>query len=325
MTRSKYLVLMRTKLWLEKRDIRWEQRVKWNAAQNKLFGNMGMGNENDAYCIAKYDCTLIEEDQWFIKVIGYVYILDQSRLRSALKIAGETDLHAKTYLAYYDRDHTVLKECANQGDALAQCQYARRSIECTDEEKMQLLTASMNAGYNEAFYWLSTMYEDRRQIAKAEEYLVKAIQLGSLNAIAAYSRSWGLKTFERIYWRGQEWLEKWTDPSVNFVSAIVNWHLNSVNAQEGFVYGHIVSLVDPRTIKNFEKNKEACKILPAILAAQKVHQTMVNNTKVAIQSWSLVGLRYSVVKDIRLLTAKMVWASRDQPEWYPKWQSPVFE
>jgi hypothetical protein len=98
---------MKTKLWLEKEDPAWIQLVRWNAAREKLFDGPTYSEEDKIYGIAK-SCPLVEEAQWFLRILGDVHQLDSAILRTNLRIAGKTDLHART-----------LKECAELGDATA--------------------------------------------------------------------------------------------------------------------------------------------------------------------------------------------------------------
>jgi hypothetical protein len=314
---------MKGRLWLEKRDLKWEQLVKWNAAREKLLD--GFGYVLEIYNVAEHHCPLVEEAQWFVGVFCRVYSPDPWPLRTTLRWASETDLKAKTYLAIIEKDYGALKECADQGHPMAQYRYAMKYPEGSRDEQISLFTSAAGAGYSEAFYGVSRICRNLGRYDESSRYLTKAIQLGSLNAIIEYGRYRVSDRCARIYWRGQEWLNKLTSTSVPFITDLVNWYRDSINAQEGFIYGHIISLVDPQTIQHLKENKEIARVLPAILEAQTVYQTMINNAKAAIRWWSLVGLRNGVVKDIRLLIAKMVWASRDQPQWYPKWQSPIFE
>jgi hypothetical protein len=109
---------MKTKLWLEKEDPAWIQLVRWNAAREKLFDGPTYSEEDKIYGIAK-SCPLVEEAQWFLRILGDVHQLDSAILRTNLRIAGKTDLHARTYLAIHERNSVALKECAELGDATA--------------------------------------------------------------------------------------------------------------------------------------------------------------------------------------------------------------
>jgi hypothetical protein len=306
---------MRTRQWLKKEDSHWRQLVRWNSAREELFN--GQCREYDLYYIAE-SCLLIEEARWFLEVLGRLYILDIVGLRSILRIAAKSDLHARTYLAMHERNNILLKECAELGDPMAQGQLPLR-FDMSDHEEYNWWMKSMTGGYSTAF----SLMIDRKQGDRNEqlECILKGIEAGSSTAMlaAAYSPLTFVDTPERIYWQGQNWLLPF-GRSDDFMNTLISWHSlfikDSYQITEGFVYGYIIDGLDKGEFKKLQRGDASTKGVRATLTAHQLYKTMCKNTRLAMETWCLVGKRLGVVKDIIRLIVKIVWRSRDQPQWY---------
>lgn len=57
---------------------------------------------------------------------------------------------------------------------------------------------------------------------------------------------------------------------------------------------------------NFEEREDAA------LAACKFYELQIKATKDAMLTWSLVGVRLKVVKDVRKMIARLIWDARDE-------------
>jgi hypothetical protein len=176
---------------------------------------------------------------------------------------------------------------------------------------------SMIGGYSEAFAFMSGVHAAHGYYDKKLECLVKGIEAGSPSAMLVYSELETIKIVERIYWLGQAWLAPFSKGD-QFLNSLVVWHAtpDHPNVTEGFVYGYIIDGLDKGKFNNKLQRNDANREITAISEAHQIYQKMCNNCKEAVNAWCLAGRRVGVVKDIIRLIGKMVWRSRDQPQWY---------
>jgi hypothetical protein len=67
--------------------------------------------------------------------------------------------------------------------------------------------------------------------------------------------------------------------------------------------------VEKRTIFGLSRNFDNC-VGPAN-SAVSFYKSQISACRRAVDAWSHVGLRFNVVKDIRVLIGKMVWETRE--------------
>lgn len=61
-------------------------------------------------------------------------------------------------------------------------------------------------------------------------------------------------------------------------------------------------------------------IYPSIRFVTMWHKTWTDEATAAIETWLVIGRRMGVVRDIRVVVARMIWASLDS--WFGAWVKP---
>ncbi len=170
-------------------------------------------------------------------------------------------------------------------------------------------------GERDGFYWLGYCYDQGYGCEKSKtlamiNYLNAAF-LGHRRAMAYYATHLAFDDPQRIVWLvkagnvfGRDLVTEMDQQMENFNAY---WHLRRIKVvfalgrglkgriEESFIIGVFCS---PKTIKNATQ-------------AIRFFEFQLQEYRKAVDTWTIIGLRYNVVKDIRKMIGEMIWKARD--------------
>jgi hypothetical protein len=154
----------------------------------------------------------------------------------------------------------------------------------------------------------------RRGRAK-ENYLVGA-ELGHVSAIVTFGELLGKDEPQRFVWLGRAasngdasfFLDEMSDHIENFNSA--TGHAKVVFAIARALKGQVDS--EERTIFGIGEDDNFDSYIGPANQALHFFEFQLQSYRRAVDSWTIVGLRNGVVKDIRKMIGKMIWDAREE-------------
>jgi TPR repeat protein len=220
------------------------------------------------------------------------------------------------YLAWLLSDHSddaLLTRVSEMGYGPAQAHMALVMVLRSDfEAAFGWAEKSAAAGGNGIArlggFWLHG-WGCEYDLVKAVELLKVAAEWGHPAAQFEYGMAaFGLFDWRRYHWcglapRGPELVVLQCD-----VLSLLPWferreHGRILHTVAPLIRRHIAAQVDPASDEGF--SDEETSQLKRVL---ELHDEMCARARVAIHCWSAVGLRNGVVKDVRVLIAKNLWA-----------------
>jgi TPR repeat protein len=227
----------------------------------------------------------------------------------------EGDPRAVCFAALLAGSNDGIRRAADLGDALAQARIAMRG-----EERFRWAQKSSAQGERDGFVCLGCCYRDgegcERNRESAKENFLIAAELGYVDAIIEFGLLLNESDPQRFVWLGKGAVSGYAWPFLNeMVEQLRNFTSGSGRAKivaiGRVLNGHIDN--EKQTIFNYS-DKFDTFVGPANQALQFYHFQLQSYRK-AVDAWTLVGIRYFVVKDIRKMIAQMIWDSREEAKY----------
>jgi TPR repeat protein len=237
---------------------------------------------------------------------------DAKRVFSAL---GQNDARALCFMwRCGGGDMYVVLRSAELGFAFAQVWIARKT---RGEESFKFAQLAAAQGERDGFYWLGCCFRDgdgcEKNLDKAKENLLRASELGHVMGMNYLGELLGESDPQRWRWWGRATAlgddvlfscsfakqVKWFDSG--YGSAVVMFAIGQ--ALQGYVNE------EARTI--FSSNLYFDSLIGPAKQAIAFYEAQIKATRDAMCAWTLVGIHFNVVKDVRKLIAKLVWDSRE--------------
>jgi hypothetical protein len=144
--------------------------------------------------------------------------------------------------------------------------------------------------------------------AKGKEFVRQAAELDLPAAMYFYGNEFSEYGWERYYWRWRAASRGYSSHA--FCDAVLRF-LPRFDAGE---CGRILAIAASLISGNLDVEGGQMFWLPLqpvqiekLLRVVELHRQMLQRARRAIACWSVVGLRYGVVKDVRVMVAKMAW------------------
>jgi hypothetical protein len=201
----------------------------------------------------------------------------------------------------------LLARAAELGYAPAQ---AELSFESRGRECFKWASLAAENGDRGGLCELGICYRDGLSCTagpeKGIELFREAAHLGSRAAQRMYGElAYGERDWQRYHWWARSWRHLLTTPMCLAMSALLPLF-------EQGQHSRIVHEVAPVIRRNLEANladgfieEGTAQELRRVL---KVHDAMTSRAKEAVACWSMCALRLGVMKDMRVVIAKLVWA-----------------
>lgn len=294
-----------------------EIQQEWYKILDTLFG-WNYVNRNIALAIEMASSCTHPEAQWLVKTFQGKHVKTQEEFQNILMQCDQSDAHTLCFLGLcYDRKdplHSVLmRQAAEQGFSLAQAMYAacRRSIVNFETSfKFATLAAAKNERY--AFYILGLLYGEgngcERNREKSKECFMRAANFGEVWAMVMLGKMFDPSDVQKWKWWGRA--AKAGKPFQfyqQFSKQVKHGRPNVMFAIGRVLYGSVD--FEKRSFFNDDDDASQEKLVYAKQAIDFYFAQLVCCRK-AVDNWTLVGIRFRVVKDIRKLIGLLIWKSR---------------
>jgi hypothetical protein len=253
---------------------------------------------------------------WLTKLFGGRNVASREEARHVL-LGCENDWRPLCFAGVLVRDFREVLRAAALGDAFAQAEMAS-AWGTPVEERFQWAEKSAAQGERDGVYYLGHCFRHgtgcEKDVERAKENLLVAAELGYV---------YGMEQFAFLHDKGDPQLFAWLGraasngepfyflsemgyPIRNFSSGI--GHATVVFAIGRALKGHINNekLTIFRKCFNFIGH-----ISPANQAVH-FYEFQLQSYRKAVVSWTIIGLRNQVVKDIRKMVGKMIWDAREK-------------
>jgi hypothetical protein len=186
------------------------------------------------------------------------------------------------------------------------------------EECFQWAEKSAAQGERDGFYYLGYCYRDgsgcEGDVDRAKENFLVAAELGDVNAKVFLAMMFDKDNPQRFVWLGSAaangnsgyFLDEMRDQICNFKNETGNAKV--VFAIGRALKGHVNN--DKRAI--FGKGYNFDTYTGPAKQALLFYEFQLRSYRKAVDSWTIVGLRNVVVKDIRKMIGKVIWDAREE-------------
>ncbi len=219
-----------------------------------------------------------------------------------------------------------IRRAADLGDAFAQAKMAGQTV---GEERFRCAEKSAALGERDGFYYLGYCYLGgngvgcRKDVERAKENFLVAAELEHVYVMVQFGKFFDNDDLQRFVWLGRA---ASNGASANFLKEmsgqIQNFSSGTGNANVVFVMGRTLKgQIDSekRTIFG-EGYRFDSRIGPANQALH-FYEFQLQSYRKAVDSWTIIGLRNKVVKDIRKMIGKMIWDGREKAAYSEEKQS----
>jgi hypothetical protein len=213
-----------------------------------------------------------------------------------------------------EQNLTLLRRSAELGYALAQARMAKVT---SREEMFRFATLAALQRERDGFRWLGWCFRVgfgcEKNLIKAKENFLTAAELGHVNGMIDCGESVEKLDPLRWFWWGEAAKRRRLSCFVTFFAEQVReFESGSGSAAVVFQIGRALSgNVDVEKRAIFGKESDFVYRIGPANAAISFYKCQVNACRCAVDVWSLVGIRFGVVKDIRILIGRMIWETRD--------------
>jgi hypothetical protein len=250
--------------------------------------------------------------QWLISVFAGKTVKNPNEARSVFLAEEKKSPASVCFATLLSRpvDFLLLRHCADMGQPLAQAEMAS-----TSEEKFDFAKSAAGQLERNGFYWLGWSYERgsgcEKDLEKARECFLAAAQLGHVSSMGCLARLLEKSYPRQWFWWGRAAVLGDPNPFLcEFCGPVQEFNSGSGNGAVVFQIGKAMNgHVEKRTI--FGRPYNFDKWIGPANSAISFYKSQLVGCRLAVDAWSHVGIRFSVVKDIRVLIGKLIWETRD--------------
>jgi TPR repeat protein len=248
---------------------------------------------------------------WLASLFSPGVAVTRARMVEVMREQGEDAraLHVAWMLGH-DEEHDLLERAAAKGYAPAQADLSSVRGGSRGFELAQLAAAQ---GSRRGMYHLGWRLRFGRGCAKDEnratELFRAAAELGEASAEVSYGEvAFGERDWERFHWwsravaRGRAKRGFWRG-TVSLLSAFEKGELGRVLHIAAPLLRANLNVVKQEVFGSYVGEEVSQKLLRVL----ELHEAMLDRARRAIACWSVVGRRRGVVKDMRVMIAKMLW------------------
>ncbi len=286
---------------------------QWNKIRDLVLGENEM-EQNIPHALALASACEHPDARWLVSVFCGVDVSDSERVRQAFLALN--DVRALCFawrLSGIDRNDDVsrLRRSAESGYAFAQALLAWQT---QDEERFKLSQQAAAQGERDGFcvlgYCFREGYGCEKDREKAEKNFLIAAEMGCVSSMIALgyafvgAQGWRWRGLAATLGDNYYFCE-------DFSEQVALFNLGTGNGGSVYQIGHALKGnvdVESRTIFNTGRRFDS-RIGPAKQAIA-FYEAQLKACEQAIHAWTQVGIRFNVVKDIRILIGKWIWDAR---------------
>jgi hypothetical protein len=240
---------------------------------------------------------------------------DSKRVFSVLLGRNDARSVCFAWLCEGREDGTPLRRSAELGFAFAQALMAGRT---QGEERFKFAQLAVAQGERDGFYELGQCFCDgggcELDLDKAKENFLLASELGHVFAMDWLGLLLGESDPQRWRWWGRAAAcgESW-DFLSHFVKQVTLFKSGSGSVAVMFAIGQALQgHVNEGSKTIFSNDFDFDYFIHPAKQAVAFYDAQIKATKDAMHAWTLVGIHFNVVKDVRKLIAKLIWDSREE-------------
>ncbi len=283
----------------------------WYIVRDTLFGsNKYVQNVKKAFELAAV-CDY-EQARWLLRLFADRNV----EAHQVFLSLGNDDAQALCFAAFVKKpiNMEMLERAARLGNPLAQATIAKKG---DVQSKWSWAEKAARQGEREGFFELGTCYMYgygcTKDETKAKELYLRAAKLGLVDAMSDYA--WLLKTSdpERYVWlakvcaRGGNLLF-FTD----LIDQMRNFNAGAGQASVVFAMGRILRKQIKADKQTMLGKLEGTHLFEPAMDAVQFHEDICQAARRAVDTWSMIGARVRIVKDVRLMIAKLIWNAREE-------------
>jgi hypothetical protein len=298
-----------------------QQVLAWYKVRDTLFGEnyvvQDMKKALELACVCEHPDAL-----WLTKLFAGRDVPSREEAKQVF-LGDENDPRARCFGGVLDAGPSEsanvrslgkqrVFEAAEMGNAFAQAW----SVEHLLPDRSENCVGSACQLERDGFRWCGfyfRMHGEWRDLEIAVECYFIAAQLGHVRAYVEFAKLLEDSDPNQILWLG-----KAAQKGLNSFFLVMKKQMTKFVCGGGdrgmvFAIGRTLKRnvdLEKRTIFGFWKNSDYDKYMELGSIALKFYNTQMLWYRRAVDCWTFVGLRNSVVKDIRLLIAKIIWDSR---------------
>jgi hypothetical protein len=181
------------------------------------------------------------------------------------------------------------------------------------EQRLELAQKAAAAGDRTGLFELARCIHKggacARDKARATQLYREAAELGHAGAMWAYGKAaFGERDWQRFYWWGRASMRG--KGSFEFRELVIELLSSFEKGEHGRIL-HTVRPVIHSELLEMQRvlggRAKGSHVLDQLRRVDQLYQAMTSRARRAIACWSAVGVRHGVVKDVRVMIAKMVW------------------
>jgi hypothetical protein len=213
-------------------------------------------------------------------------------------------------------DDALLRRSADLGYPLAQAKMAEKMSRSV-EEKFRFSKSAASQRERDGIGWLGRCYEYgigcEKDLEKARECCLLAAQLDYISSMNVLAELLDDSDPQRWFW--WERAAVFGQPGFflsYFYGPVQAFNSGSGNVAIVFQIGRTLNVhfsVEKGTI--FSQTYNFDNLIRPANTAISFYKSQLAACRHAVDAWSVVGIRFGVVKDIRVLIGKLVWETRD--------------
>jgi hypothetical protein len=287
--------------------------LEWYKIRDSLFGR-NLENQNIALALRLAATCQHPDARWLAQVCAGKDLKVKPHVRELF--AAQNDPRGACFAWMFGEfgGLSELRRAAELGFAFAQSELSNVT---KNGERFKWAQLAAAQGERDGYYKLACCFQDGKgcevDLEKCKENLLRASQLHHMFGMISLGEC--CSSVERWHWWGRAATLGWASSFLLSFSEPVRL------LQAGELEHGAVVFVCGRALKNHIDCKQQTifgsgwnfqERVDLALYAEAFYQLQLMSTRNAVNVWTLVGIRLKVVKDIRIMIAKMIWETREE-------------
>ena len=228
---------------------------------------------------------------------------------------SEADCHARilciAWLFEQDwGDLTRLRRSAELGYAFAQACLAGQLVDSAERQIFAALAASQGERNGFLIVGIQLARCEASDLDASRQHLLKAYELGIDVAASELGETFPACDPRKWHWLGLAAKAGQGSFTQSFAEQVAKFESGSGNAAVVFAIGQVLHGLNALAKTIFcDSDDFGARIGPAMRAIA-FYECQIKNCRDAVHAWTRVGIRFGVVKDIRIVIGGLIWESR---------------
>jgi len=293
--------------------------LEWYKIRDTFFGENYVSQEIPLALEVATSCSH-PDACWLVEVCDRKDTITREDAKNVFLHRGQKDARALCFGwlcgSHDDRwDLSLLRRSAELGFAFGQALMAR---ETRVEERFKFAQQAAAQGERDGYFWLGRCFfvgeGCEKDLDKAKESLSLASKCGYVCAMAYLGRSFDDSDLQRWLWLSRAAVEGDFWEFLDCFSQQVE-KFDSGTGSAAFMFAIGRALYGNVNLKMRTIFKTNFNFRSHIIPAQKAiafYEAQLFVCRAAVDTWTKVGIRFGVAKDIRKMISKLIWETRGE-------------